>query len=64
MAVVLARVRVPLVWASLALAFAGPAFGVPWWIPLVVLVVAFTVYFRVGTLREPPRLVAFPVTGR
>lgn len=64
MAVVLARLRLPLVWGSVVLAFAGPALGVLWWIPLALLVVALAVYLRVGTLREPPHLVGFPVTGR
>jgi hypothetical protein len=64
MAVVLARVRVPLAWASLVFAFVGPLLGVPWWLPLVVIVLSFAVYFRVGTLRESPIPVGFPVRGR
>lgn len=64
MAVLLARVRVPLVWASIVFVVLGPALGVPWWVPWVVITAAFAVYLRIGTLREPPTPVAFPVSGR
>jgi hypothetical protein len=64
MAVVLARVRVPLLWASIVFAVAGGFLGVPWWWPLLVLLLAFAVYLRVGTLRRAPTEVAFPVRGR
>lgn len=64
MAIVLARVRVPLLWASIAFAVVGGFLGVPWWLPLLVLLVAFAVYLRVGTVRRPPTEVGFPVRGR
>jgi hypothetical protein len=64
MAVVLARVRLPLLWSSIVLAVAGAWWGLPWWLPLGVLVMAFAVYLRIGTVRGPEVRVGPPVTGR
>ena len=64
MAVVLARVRIPLLWASIAFLVAGAFLDVPWWLPLVVLSLAFAIYLRVGTVRSPETVVAPPVAGR
>jgi hypothetical protein len=60
----LARVRIPLLWASIACAVLATVLGLPWWLPLVVLSVAFAVYLRVGTVRAPEVTVRAPVTGR
>jgi Peptidase family M23 len=64
MAVAIARVRMPLVWVSVALLVVGPFVGVPPWLLFGVFLVALAVYFRVGTVRRPPVEVALPVTGR
>jgi hypothetical protein len=64
MAVLLARVRMPLVWLSVALLVLGPFVGVPLWLALGAFAVALAVYFRVGTVRRPPVAVALPVRGR
>jgi hypothetical protein len=64
MAVVLARIRMPLLWASVVFLVVGSIVGLPWWLPLLVLVVAFSLYFRVGTVRRTPVAVGFPVRGR
>jgi hypothetical protein len=64
MAVTIARVRMPLVWLSVALLVVGPFVGVSPWLLFGVFLVALAVYFRVGTVRRPPVEVALPVTGR
>jgi Peptidase family M23 len=64
MAVTIARVRMPLVWLSVALLVVGPFVGVPPWLLFGVFLIALAVYFRVGTVRRPPVEVALPVTGR
>src|SRR5918995_76764 len=65
MAVVLARIRMPLIYLGLA-AIAVDSFLVdlPRWPLLALLAVAFAVYLRLGTVRRPPVEVAPPVTGR
>jgi hypothetical protein len=65
MAVVLARIRMPLTYLGLA-AIAVDSFLVdlPRWPLLALLAVAFAVYLRLGTVRRPPVEVAPPVTGR
>jgi Peptidase family M23 len=64
MAVTIARVRMPLVWLSVALLVVGPFVGASPWLLFGVFLVALAVYFRVGTVRRPPVEVALPVTGR
>jgi hypothetical protein len=65
MPIVLARLRMPLVYLGLA-AVAVDSFVVdlPRWPVLGLLAVAFAIYLRVGTVRRPPLLVAPPVAGR
>jgi hypothetical protein len=64
MPVILARLRMPLVYLGLA-AVAVDSFVVdlPRWPVLGLLAVAFAIYLRVGTVRRPPVLVAPPVAG-
>jgi hypothetical protein len=64
MAVLLARLRMPLVWLSVAFLVTGLFLGAPLWLALAVFVAALAVYFRVGTVRRPPVQVRLPVTGR
>jgi murein DD-endopeptidase MepM/ murein hydrolase activator NlpD len=64
MAVLLARLRMPLVWLAVVLLAVGPFVGVPVWLAFGVFAVALAVYFRVGTVRRPPVEVALPVRGR
>jgi murein DD-endopeptidase MepM/ murein hydrolase activator NlpD len=64
MAVLVARLRMPLVWLSVAFLVTGPFLGVPLWLVLAVFVAALAVYFRVGTVRRRPVQVRLPVTGR
>jgi hypothetical protein len=65
MAVVLARLRMPLIYLGLA-AIVVDSFLVdlPRWPLLALLAVAFAVYLRLGTVRRPPVEVALPVSGR
>jgi hypothetical protein len=64
MAMLLARIRMPLVYVALLWLVLGPLLGVPWWIPLALLLVALAVYLRIGTVRREPITVAPPVEGR
>ena len=61
--VLLARIRMPLMWAATPVLLAGYA-GVPWWAGAALLVVALAVYLRAGTVRREPRTVLPPVRGR
>lgn len=61
---VLARVRIPLMWATLAFVVVATFVGMPWWPPVLAMVVAFAIYLRVGTVRRPPVEAGFPVRGR
>ena len=65
MAVVLARLRMPLIYLGLA-AIAVDRFlwDLPRWPLLGLLVVAFAIYLRLGTMRRAPVEVALPVTGQ
>ena len=65
MAVVLARLRMPLIYLGLA-AIAVDSFIIelPRWPLLALLAVAFAIYLRLGTVRRPPVEVAMPVAGR
>ena len=65
MAVVLARLRMPLIYLGLA-AIAVDRFlwDLPRWPLLALLVVAFAIYLRLGTVRRAPVEVALPVTGQ
>jgi hypothetical protein len=65
MAVVLARLRMPLIYLGLA-AIAVDSFlwDLPRWPLLALLAVAFAIYLRLGKVRRPPVEVALPVSGR
>src|SRR5512133_2519199 len=65
MAVVLARLCMPLIYLGLA-AIAVDSFlwDLPRWPLLALLAVAFAIYLRLGTVRRPPVEVAVPVAGR
>lgn len=62
--VVVARVRVPLLLAGLAVLVVGDAVGVPWVGRLTLFVAIYIVVVRVGTVRSEPTRVAVPVVGR
>jgi hypothetical protein len=64
MTMLLARIRMPLVYLALLWLILGPLLGVPWWIPLTLFLIALAVYFRVGAVRREPITVAPPVAGR
>ena len=65
MAVVLARLRMPLIYLALAVIAVDVVLAdLPRWPVLVLLAVAFAIYLRVGTVRRPPVTVAPPVAGR
>jgi murein DD-endopeptidase MepM/ murein hydrolase activator NlpD len=65
MAVVLARLRMPLMYLGLALMTVDTfLWDLPRWPLLALLTVAFAVYLRLGTVRRPPVQVTLPVTGR
>ena len=65
MAVVLARLRMPLIYLGLAgIAVDSLLWDLPRWPLLGLLAVAFAVYLRLGTVRRPPLEVACPVAGR
>jgi len=65
MAVVLARLRMPLTYLALAaIAVDAFVFDLPRWPLLALLAVAFAIYLRVGTARRAAVEVAPPVTGR
>lgn len=66
MAVMCARVRMPLLWCGVALLFGGSfVFGGAVSVAgTVVFVVAMALYLRVGTVRRPPVFVRPPVRGR
>jgi Peptidase family M23 len=65
MAVVLARLRMPLIYLGLAaIAVDSLLWDLPRWPLLCLLAVAFAVYLRLGTVRRPPVEVACPVAGR
>ncbi|PSL00806.1 peptidase M23-like protein [Murinocardiopsis flavida] len=62
--VVLARLRMPLMWAgTLALVLGGWA-GLPWWARILLFLPGLAVYLRVGRVAAEPRTVAPPVRGR
>ena len=61
----IARIRVPLLWAFLAVFLAGLFADVPWgWTGFVLLAAVLVSYFLVGTVRRKAVEVAPPVTGR
>jgi hypothetical protein len=65
MAVVLARLRMPLVYLGMALILVDRHLrDLPRWPLLALLVTGFAVYLRLGTVRRPPVEVALPVAGR
>ncbi len=61
--VLLARIRVPLMWAAGAALLAGYA-GLSWWAGWSLFAVALAVYLRLGTVRCAPRVLRPPVRGR
>jgi len=65
MAVLLARLRMPLTYLGMA-AIAVDSFlwDLPRWPMLALVAVAFAVYLRLGTVRRPPVEAAMPVSGR
>jgi hypothetical protein len=54
----------PFVYLSILWVVLAPLLGVPFWIPLVTLMLAFAIYFRLGRVRGVPVTVAPPVRGR
>jgi hypothetical protein len=65
MALALARIRMPLTYLGLALVLIDSFIrDLPRWPVLGVMVVAFAIYLRLGTVRRPPVEVAAPVVGR
>lgn len=63
LSVLLARVRMPLMWLAMAALLAG-YLGLSWWVGGALLVVALAVNLRLGTVRCAPRVLAPPVRGR
>lgn len=61
--VVLARLRMPLMWAAMAALLAG-YLGLSWWVGGTLLVVALAVHLRLGTPTCAPRVLTPPVRGR
>ncbi|GHC90115.1 hypothetical protein GCM10007079_36170 [Nocardiopsis terrae] len=61
--VLLARLRMPLMWLAMAALLAG-YLGLSWWVGGVLLLVALAVHLRLGTPRCAPRALAPPVRGR
>ena len=65
MAVLLARLRMPLIYLGMAaVAVDDFLWDLPRWPLLALFAVAFAVYLRLGTVRRPPVEVAMPVSGR
>jgi murein DD-endopeptidase MepM/ murein hydrolase activator NlpD len=65
MAVVLARLRMPLIYLGLAAILVDSyLWDLPRWPLLGLLAVAFAIYLRLGTVRRSPVEVALPVAGR
>jgi Peptidase family M23 len=65
MAVALARLRMPVVFLSIALVAAdGLLWDLPRWPLRALFVFSLALYFRLGTLRREPVEVAMPVRGR
>ena len=65
MAVLLARLRMPLIYLGMAaVAVDSYLWDLPRWPLLALLAVAFAIYLRLGTVRRPPVEVALPVAGR
>ncbi|MBR8740226.1 M23 family metallopeptidase [Nocardiopsis sp. MG754419] len=62
-ALLLARVRMPLMWVAMAALLAG-YLGLSWWVGGALLVLALAVHLRLGTPRCAPRVLAPPVRGR
>jgi hypothetical protein len=62
--VVLSRIRMPLLYGAVAFVIVGALLNVWFWIPLIVLAVAFAIVFRVGTPGGRARSVRSPVEGR
>ncbi|WP_431870551.1 peptidoglycan DD-metalloendopeptidase family protein [Nocardiopsis eucommiae] len=61
--VLLARIRMPLMWAAMAALLAG-YLGLSWWVGGTLLVVALAVHLRLGTPKCAPRVLDPPVRGR
>jgi hypothetical protein len=63
-AILLARARMPLLYAAVALLLVGGLVGLSFWIRLAVFVVALAIVYRIGTPRGAPVEVDPPVAGR
>src|SRR5918992_5104544 len=66
LAVVISRLRMPLLIAVLAVLVVSLWTGaeLPWWLLIAVLMVVMYVVMRVGTVRDQPVEIAAPVRGR
>lgn len=64
MAIACARLRLPLVWAGIALLVADRFLAIPPALGPVVFLIGMALYLRVGTVRRDPVEVTPPVTGR
>jgi hypothetical protein len=64
LSVLCARLRMPLVWAGLALLLGWTFDGVPHWLALAVFALGMALYLWVGTVHAEPVDVAAPVRGR
>lgn len=62
--VLLARVRMPLMWVGTLALVAGGFVGMSWWVRGPLFAAALLVYLRVGRVGRVPRTVAPPVRGR
>ncbi|GAA3746885.1 hypothetical protein HDA32_001441 [Spinactinospora alkalitolerans] len=62
--VLLARVRVPLMWGGALLLAFGGLLHLSWWVRGPVFAIGLLVYLRLGRVRGEPRTVAPPVRGR
>ncbi|WP_077691462.1 MULTISPECIES: M23 family metallopeptidase [Nocardiopsis] len=61
--ILLARVRMPLMWAATLALLAG-YLGLSWWVGGTLSAAALVVYLRLGTVRCGPRTLEPPVRGR
>lgn len=65
LAVGLARIRIPALIVVIVLLVVSPyAFAMPWWLALLIFLVAFVVFSWIGGVNDTPIRVASPVRGR
>lgn len=62
--ILLSRIRMPLVAASLVFLFVGGSVGVPGSLRLAIVVAVYVVALRAGTLRRDPIVMRAPIVGR